>query len=80
MTNIFDTIVIGSGIAGITAGIQAQKGGKKVAIVSKNRASSAQSTQAQGGINATFDQKSTATFVQDTIKSSHGICDTKAIN
>ncbi len=80
MNSIFDTIVIGSGIAGLTAGLTAKVGDKKVAIISKNKATSSQSTQAQGGINASRDTASTETFINDTIKSSHNICDNKAIS
>ncbi|RLA74606.1 MAG: succinate dehydrogenase [Epsilonproteobacteria bacterium] len=80
MSNIFDTIVVGSGIAGLTASIKASSYGKKVAIISKNKTTSSQSTQAQGGINATTNKNDTDIFIKDTIKSSHDIYDKKAIS
>ena len=49
---MIDVLIIGSGIAGLTAALNAKKNGSNVLVVSKTYPTHSQSVQAQGGINA----------------------------
>ncbi len=72
---ILDILVIGSGGAGLTAAIEAKRGGANVTVLSKTSPTSSQTCQAQGGINACLDETndSIKNHIQDTLKSSHEI-------
>ena len=50
-----DILIIGGGLAGLRAAIEAQKAGRDVAILSKVHPLRSHSVAAQGGINAAFD-------------------------
>ncbi|MDP6924616.1 MAG: L-aspartate oxidase [Candidatus Scalindua sp.] len=75
-----DTLVIGSGVAGLSSAIHAAKGGS-VLIVTKSRINENCTEYAQGGIAAklnpadSFDQ-----HIKDTLKTGHGICDNKIVS
>ena len=49
---MIDVLIIGSGIAGLTAALNASESNSKVLVVSKTYPTHSQSVQAQGGINA----------------------------
>ena len=49
---IYDVLVIGSGIAGLSAAIKAKELGSKVAIIAKTNPLRSNSSMAAGGINA----------------------------
>ena len=68
-----DVLIIGSGIAGLTAALNASKNNAKVLLVSKTYPTHSQSVQAQGGINAVLyeDDDSVDIHTDDTYKASH---------
>lgn len=67
---MIDVLIIGSGIAGLTAAINATKNNSKVLVLSKTYPTHSQSVQAQGGINAVLyeDDDSIDIHTQDTYK------------
>jgi succinate dehydrogenase / fumarate reductase flavoprotein subunit len=69
---MIDVLIIGSGIAGLTAALNAKKNGSNVLIVSKTYPTHSQSVQAQGGINAVLyeDEDSVDIHIEDTYKAS----------
>ncbi len=80
MKQEFDTLIIGSGLAGLTMALQiADK--KRVCIVSKREVSDSASSWAQGGIAAVLSKKendqqdSIEEHIQDTIIAGAGLCD-----
>ena len=69
---MIDVLVIGSGIAGLTAAITASNNNSKVLVLSKTYPTHSQSIQAQGGINAVLyeDDDSVDIHTQETYKAS----------
>ncbi len=69
---MIDVLIIGSGIAGLTAAINARKDNSNVLVVSKTYPTHSQSVQAQGGINAVLyeDEDNVETHIEDTYKAS----------
>lgn len=69
-----DVLVIGSGGAGLSAALSANKETKKVLVLSKTYPTHSQTCQAQGGINAVLESTkddSIENYINDTIKASH---------
>jgi succinate dehydrogenase/fumarate reductase flavoprotein subunit len=79
---MFDVIIVGSGIAGLTAALNASKNNAKILVVSKTYPTHSQSVQAQGGINAVLyeDDDSVVLHVEDTYKASHKLANKENIN
>lgn len=74
-----DVIVIGSGVAGLTAAIQARTSGYKVILVTKARVDDGSTRWAQGGIAAALDPNdSPEEHWRDTIVAGAGLCDAAA--
>ncbi|ODS33702.1 MAG: L-aspartate oxidase (quinolinate synthetase B) [Candidatus Scalindua rubra] len=70
-----DTLVVGSGIAGLTSAIQAVKGGS-VLIVTKAKINENSTAHAQGGIAAKLcPDDSFKKHISDTLNTGKGICD-----
>lgn len=70
-----DVIVIGSGVAGLRAAIEAARFGS-VLVLTKDRASESNTNYAQGGVAAVLSQEDTeADHVRDTIVAGAGLCD-----
>ena len=69
---MIDVLIIGSGIAGLTAALNAKRNGPKVLVISKTYPTHSQSVQAQGGINAVLyeDDDSVDIHIEDTYKAS----------
>ena len=69
---MIDVLIIGSGIAGLTAALNAKRNGSKVLVISKTYPTHSQSVQAQGGINAVLyeDDDSVDIHIEDTYKAS----------
>ena len=64
---MIDVLIIGSGIAGLTAALNAKKNGSNVLVVSKTYPTHSQSVQAQGGINAVlYEDDDMLIYTQDT--------------
>jgi len=73
---IYDVLIVGSGIAGLSAALEASKGGVKVAVVSKSLPLRSNSSMASGGINAslaTMEPDDVKEHVLDTINSAKGL-------
>ncbi len=73
-----DILIVGSGIAGLTAAIAAKEMGASVAIATKGAATKGNSVMAQGGINAALgniDSDSPNLHAKDTLKSAHNLAD-----
>jgi len=80
---IKDVIIIGAGGAGLVAAIKAKESGADVLVLTKEYATRAQTSMAQGGINAALSnvkEDSVEAHVINTLKSAHGLADEKAVN
>jgi succinate dehydrogenase/fumarate reductase flavoprotein subunit len=78
---IYDVLVVGGGIAGLMAAIEAKKLDNRVAIVSKGNIFKSNSSMASGGINAVLDSEDRVEIekhIEDTIKGAKGLADKKA--
>ena len=74
-----DVIIIGSGVAGLTAAMQARTSGYKVILVTKAHVDDGSTRWAQGGIAAALDPNdSTDEHWRDTIVAGAGLCDSAA--
>ncbi len=74
---MIDTLIIGSGGAGLCAGLSAKEQGASVLVVGKAYPTSSQTAMAQGGINSALGNvtaDSVELHIQDTLKSAHGLC------
>jgi len=74
---MIDVLIIGSGGAGLSAGLSAKDNGVEVVIVSKGSPISSQTVMAQGGINAALGNITSDSInrhIKDTLKSAHGLC------
>lgn len=79
----YDVLVIGSGIAGLMAAIEAKSEHNSVAILTKGNIFKSNSAIASGGINAVLDEKDEAEIqkhINDTMESSKGLGNKKAIS
>ena len=79
----YDVIVIGSGIAGLMAAIEAKSETNRVAIITKGNIFKSNSAVASGGINAVLDEKDEKSIhqhIEDTLKSAKELGDKKAID
>ncbi len=75
----FKTVVIGSGLAGLTAAFYSSKNGP-VALITKSKLDTSNSFFAQGGIAAAIaDDDLAELHVQDTITAGRGLCDEDAV-
>ena len=72
----FDVLVIGSGAAGLAAGVSAARAGARVAVATKTTLQANNSSKAQGGIQAAFaDDDSPEQHAEDVMRSSHETAD-----
>lgn len=75
-----DVIVVGSGIAGLTAALELRSHVGRVLLVTKDRLSSGSTVWAQGGIAAALDPSdSPQAHLEDTLTAGVGLCDTDAV-
>ncbi|QHI72747.1 FAD-dependent oxidoreductase [Aminipila terrae] len=78
-----EIIVVGNGLAGLSAAISAVESGSEVTLISQNTAERSQSVMAAGGINAALNTKgqedSVEQHYEDTIKSGCGLADSEAL-
>ncbi len=78
-----EIIVVGNGLAGLSAAITAAELGAKVTLISQNPPERSQSVMAAGGINAALNTKgqgdSQQQHYEDTLKSGCGLADSEAV-
>ncbi len=75
-----DVVIIGSGVAGLTAAIQARQSGLSVMIVTKSVVNDGSTRWAQGGIAAALDpDDSPDAHWKDTVVAGAGLCDPDAV-
>lgn len=73
-TLVYDVLIVGSGIAGLTLALQLDKK-NRVALISKGALRGGASWLAQGGIAAVFDASDSAeAHIQDTLNAGAGLC------
>lgn len=79
---LYDVVIIGSGIAGLSAAHEALKSGAKVALVSKGNFLRSNSALASGGINASLGNEepdSPTEHYKDTFKGAAGLANKQAL-
>ena len=75
-----DVIVVGSGIAGLTAALHAADGGCRVTLLTKDELEHANTRYAQGGIAAVlFDDDRVEDHIEDTLTAAAGLADPEAV-
>jgi len=75
-----DCVVIGSGIAGLRAALEAAEH-RRVIIVCKGKATDSNTFKAQGGIASVLDKADTfESHIADTLKTGCGICDEDVVD
>lgn len=75
----FDVLIVGSGLAGLSAALLLAQQNKRVAIITKRAVREGSSGWAQGGIAAVWDKgDSFAAHVDDTLIAGAGLCDLAA--
>lgn len=79
---IYDIIIVGSGVAGLMAAIEAKTDYNKVAVITKGNLFKSNSAMASGGINAVLDSTNTQELnkhIKDTLRGSFDLADKKSI-
>ncbi|WP_413101890.1 L-aspartate oxidase [Streptomyces sp. Inha503] len=75
-----DVVVIGSGVAGLTAALRCAAAGVKVTVVTKARLDDGSTRWAQGGIAAALAEGDTPEqHLDDTLVAGAGLCDEQAV-
>jgi L-aspartate oxidase len=76
-----DTLVVGSGVAGLSVAVRLADAGVKVGVVTKGALEEATTRWAQGGVAAVFhdDEDSTDLHLADTLRAGAGLCDVDAV-
>jgi L-aspartate oxidase len=76
-----DLLVLGSGVAGLTAAIRAASIGLRVGVLTKGELSQSATRWAQGGVAAVLsaDEDSTDLHLADTLAAGVGLCDVDAV-
>lgn len=75
----FDTVIIGSGLSGLTAAYYSSKFGS-VAIVTKSELDTSNSYHAQGGIAAAIGTDDSIEYhIKDTLTAGRGLCDEDSV-
>ena len=73
-------VVVGGGIAGLTAALHAAQGGSRVTLLTKTALGEANTRYAQGGIAAVmFDDDAAESHIADTLRAGAGLSDAEAV-
>ena len=76
-----DAIVVGSGVAGLTAALHARRTGRRVLLVTKGQVEEGSTRWAQGGIAAALaDDDTPGDHLHDTLVAGAGLCDVDAVS
>lgn len=79
MTDVFDLVIVGGGVAGLCAALAAPDGAR-IAVVDKGEAASGSSPLAQGGLAAAVGPGDDVDLhVRDTIAAGAGLCDPEVV-
>lgn len=71
-----DLLVIGSGIAGLSAALKASEAGLRVTVLAKRQVTETNTSHAQGGIASVLrEDDSFLSHIEDTLKAGAGLCD-----
>src|SRR6266508_1819715 len=79
---MFDLLVLGSGIAGLSAAVHASRAGWSVLVLTKGELAHSATRYAQGGVAAALDERaddSQELHLSDTIAAGAGLCDPDAV-
>ncbi|MFI8854731.1 L-aspartate oxidase [Streptomyces sp. NPDC053499] len=75
-----DVVVVGSGVAGLTAALRCAAGGARTVVVTKARLNAGSTRWAQGGIAAALGEgDSPEQHLDDTLEAGVGLCDENAV-
>ncbi|WP_455359907.1 L-aspartate oxidase [Streptomyces sp. SYSU K21746] len=75
-----DVVVVGSGVAGLTAALRCAAAGRKTVVVTKARLDDGSTRWAQGGIAAALgDGDTPGQHLDDTLVAGAGLCDEEAV-
>src|SRR5205809_2100754 len=76
-----DLLVLGSGVAGLTAAVDAASAGLRVGVLTKAELHQSATRWAQGGVAAALspDEDSTDSHMADTLRAGAGLCDVDAV-
>lgn len=75
-----DVVIVGSGVAGLTAALHARRAGRTVLLVTKGRVEEGSTQWAQGGIAAALAEDDTPEeHLHDTLVAGAGLCDVDAV-
>src|SRR5206468_10620293 len=76
-----DVLVLGSGVAGLTAAIRAATDGLRVGVLTKGKLTQSATRWAQGGVAAVLspEEDSTDLHLADTLAAGVGLCDLDAV-
>jgi L-aspartate oxidase len=75
-----DFIVIGSGVAGLRAGVEIARSGARVVVLTKERTGESNTEYAQGGVAVALSETDAAALhVKDTLNAGAGLCDKRAV-
>ncbi|MFM1965694.1 MAG: L-aspartate oxidase [Actinomycetota bacterium] len=75
-----DVVIVGSGVAGLTAALHARRTGRTVLLVTKGRVEEGSTRWAQGGIAAALaDDDTPEEHLRDTLVAGAGLCDVDAV-
>ncbi len=79
-SRIFDVLVVGSGIAGLSFALTVAAQGRRVAILTKKNSADSNTNYAQGGVACvTSEQDDFESHVRDTLDAGDGLCDEKVV-
>ena len=75
-----DVVIVGAGVAGLSAALEASAGGRRVLLLAKAGLDAGSSPLAQGGLAAVLDpDDSPLLHCQDTLAAGAGLCDDEAV-
>src|SRR3954466_6630855 len=78
---MLDVLVLGSGVAGLSAAIRAARAGCSVGVLTKSELASSATQYAQGGVAAALEEDvdSPELHQSDTVSAGAGLCDLDAV-